>query len=908
MSASSQSDKVPSSSPKAHQLISTAAAAAAGTDAGATFALVAAESNASAAPSSAAAVKAAMQARRKSRGLGEGLRPDFVFPKPQTPPSSAHPANGNGLHKDLKESVLAPSTVITFTSSSDTNTSNAVDTDKASSAPAFSDGENHRISVSLTNGSLAPPKNQQHLKTHYRTHSRNGSTVTVQDLKQAIAAVSTDLMDLPPLAVVSSNTDASAGSITPIAPGVPAASETRARSSHVFNSGASLPAISEVNSASVVLDAASEELADEISTTSTTPATSSPTQDSQPSVPEPADKSPGQGLAHLQLDSAWRASTLDSASAPSTPLRDTFSAPLLSPSVSSRPSSLVSGRTARDRSNVSVPPFFAYSIPHEFPSPYTSPRLLLPGAAGPTSLPISPFARKRKLAYHHTALYYPTSIISVKLPGQQQGITCAHRLPVGNVHDFEFYEYEHEEETTTEQPHSEQHSFGVAEKSMLAQDSTRPATRNTVVDKRMSWASMVSLDEDLSSKPPAIASPVPSQPYRPPNSRLRSAAEIKSSNGAATNGQRKSSVADTQRPLQLLSPTPDKEDTPASAAATGPLAPAAEIPNPMANSSSRPRKALPPPLNLAGNNSVEEKSTPGSPTTPTTPSRRRRSRSHRNRKDKSLDGTQQQDSDKEAADQLESAVLDETQQQDAAGSKQSGATDQPKKTRTRSRSRSRSRSRAHADNSSSQGSSNESVPPVPQTPSWVPTHNMTLASAGPPSANGAAPTSLSAPAPVVEPPSNVAPSHSAAVDPPMSPTAASAPRSPNMSTVVESDLKRRGPRPARLLSTRQNNNLQTLSEGGQAMFSPRSARDGPPDYFSMRPMHAPRTPMTPGGDFGDDDDDYYGRLQMVTTPMIQNGFFPNWAKGDAQLEELERIRSFLSARQYPDEMPLSDEW
>jgi hypothetical protein len=66
--------------------------------------------------------------------------------------------------------------------------------------------------------------------------------------------------------------------------------------------------------------------------------------------------------------------------------------------------------------------------------------------------------------------------------------------------------------------------------------------------------------------------------------------------------------------------------------------------------------------------------------------------------------------------------------------------------------------------------------------------------------------------------------------------------------------------------------------------------------------------MTPGGEYGDDDDDYYGRLQMVTTPMIQNGFFPNWAKGDAQLEELERIRMFLSARQYPDEMPLSDEW
>ncbi|KAG0062886.1 hypothetical protein BGZ92_006107, partial [Podila epicladia] len=117
--------------------------------------------------------------------------------------------------------------------------------------------------------------------------------------------------------------------------------------------------------------------------------------------------------------------------------------------------------------------------------------------------------------------------------------------------------------------------------------------------------------------------------------------------------------------------------------------------------------------------------------------------------------------------------------------------------------------------------------------------------------------------------------------------------------------------PSRILTSHATPRLiSSRSENGEGMFSPRTAgpggREGTPDYFSMRPLQPPRTPMTPGGDFGDDDDDYYGRLHMVTTPMIQNGFFPNWAKGDAQLEELERIRKFLSARQYPDEMPLSD--
>ncbi|KFH68220.1 hypothetical protein MVEG_05039 [Podila verticillata NRRL 6337] len=119
--------------------------------------------------------------------------------------------------------------------------------------------------------------------------------------------------------------------------------------------------------------------------------------------------------------------------------------------------------------------------------------------------------------------------------------------------------------------------------------------------------------------------------------------------------------------------------------------------------------------------------------------------------------------------------------------------------------------------------------------------------------------------------------------------------------------------PSRILTSHATPRLISSRSENEGMFSPRTAgpgtgREGTPDYFSMRPMQPPRTPMTPGGDFGDDDDDYYGRLHMVTTPMIQNGFFPNWAKGDAQLEELERIRKFLSARQYPDEMPLSDEW
>ncbi|KAG0316325.1 translation initiation factor eIF4E, partial [Podila horticola] len=118
--------------------------------------------------------------------------------------------------------------------------------------------------------------------------------------------------------------------------------------------------------------------------------------------------------------------------------------------------------------------------------------------------------------------------------------------------------------------------------------------------------------------------------------------------------------------------------------------------------------------------------------------------------------------------------------------------------------------------------------------------------------------------------------------------------------------------PSRILTSHATPRLiSSRSENGEGMFSPRTGpggREGTPDYFSMRPLQPPRTPMTPGGDFGDDDDDYYGRLHMVTTPMIQNGFFPNWAKGDAQLEELDRIRKFLSARQYPDDMPLSDEW
>ncbi|KAG0354901.1 hypothetical protein BGZ54_001416 [Gamsiella multidivaricata] len=836
MSASNEQDSSPSSFSPGQDSTSTAVPISVSIAAGA-------PSTPAPAPTSSAAVKAAMQARRMSRGQGEGLRPDFVFPKPQhvQTPLSPHAVNGhNRLQIESDVPFKGPSsTVFTLCSPDSANHDSSIN---IGSVIGNTDGQNKRLSVPLANGSLAPPiAQQQHLKTHYRTHSRNGSTVTVQDLKQAIAAVSTDLLDLPPLTAVSSNsanTDTSAISTA----------DTTARSE------------------------------------SSTGVTSNEAT-SMATVPEEhrGEKSPRQGLV-LQLNSL----KVDTANAPLTPLRESCASPLLSPSVSTRSNSMLN-RSTRDRSNVAVPPFFAYSIPHELPSPYTSPRLLLPGAAGPTSLPASPFARKRKHAYRHTPVLYPSSTITVKLPGQVQSAVYDHRLPVGNVDDIQLYEHD-------------QDSVSEMTKESAVEDTTASGTRTSVVDKRISWASMITMDEDQASKtPPVVATPAASQPYRPPN--RRDTVDVKTSSGATpTNGHRKSIGADSPRPQRRPSPTQDKENAGVS--------PASEPSDSKIISPVRARKAVPPPLNLTGNNNTEDNSKPaaGSPTTPTTPSRRRRSRSRKNNVDKSLDGTQAEDVDKDETDQAESASQGDKQQQ------QEGTADKSKKTRTRShsRSRSRSRNRAHADNSSSQGSSNESVPPVPQTPSWVPTHNMTFASAGPPSATGTTPVSLSAPAPVVVPASPGAFSHSNPADPPVDPVApsvSSAPRSPLGSSGTESDLKRRGPRPARLLSTRSTNNLQTLSESGPAMFSPRSARDGPSDYFSMRPLqHPPRTPMTPGGDYGDDEDDYYGRLQMVTTPMIQNGFFPNWAKGDAQLEELERIRQFLAARQYPDEMPLSDEW
>lgn len=635
---------------------------------------------------------------RKSRGSG-GLQPDFVFPKPSSV----------GLETKLDSLSFRDTT--------------------PSSDPRGD--SNKRLSVTISgceNGSLAS-KTQQHLKTHYRTHSRNGSTVTVQDLKQAIAAVQTGLLEMTPLTVVSSSTGTSSGSIN---------TETQA-SEPLERSSPAIPPDQEISQ-----DAASQ---------------------------------PDRSLA-LQVDLAKQLPALDSASsAPSTPLRDSYAVPLFSP-VSSRPNA------TRDRPNMSVPPFFAYSIPHELPSPYNAPRLLLPGSAGPTPLPISPFARKRKHAYHHSPAAFPSSTITVKLPGQNESVNCSHHQSVGSVPDIELVDYDFEDGD------------------VFVEHETDEASPLPLVVEEMSHLA----------------------------------------------------------------------------------------------ANSRARKPLPPPLNLSGNSSSESggKSTPVSPITPTTSNRRQRSR--RRSKNRNSDSTQVHDVGKESADQLmENSVND----------KKSGEADQPK---TRSKSRSSSRSRAHADSGSNQGSSSMSVPPVPQTPSWVPTHNMTLASAGPPSTTGTAPTCLSAPAPVIEPLSPSALVPPSLTELPMSPASALAPRSPSTNSTTESDLKRRGPRPARLLNTRPTNGHQTWNEDGQGVFTPRSARDGSSDYFSMRPLqHPPRTPMTPGGDFGDDEDGYYGRLQ-VTTPMIQNGFFPNWAKGDAQLEELERIRLFLAARQYPDEMPLSDEW
>ncbi|KAG0221274.1 hypothetical protein B0O80DRAFT_422149 [Mortierella sp. GBAus27b] len=640
--------------------------------------------------SSAAAVSSP---RHKSRGSG-GLRPDFVFPKPSSSVAS---------QADTKlDPHSSSSTTVADKANGDSNGTCTSGTENADS--------------------LVPPKTQQHLKTHYRTHSRNGSTVTVKDLKQAIAAVQTELLDMPSPAD-SSDSGGSAKSLT----------ETSEKA---------LPILS----------------VDQTSEAATETPQDAPLQSNKPAL---------QGLT-LQVNLPKQSLMLDSTSAPSTPL--------LSP-VSPRPNS------ARDRSNMTVPPSFAFSIPHEFPSAYYAPRLLLPGSAGPTPLPTSPFARKRKHAYHHTPATFPSPTITVKLPGQGESVNCSHQQSVGLVPDIELVDYDFDDTGLEQYP--------------MAESSTVDTT------------------------------PEPSEPQGKDIGHLQNVPHV--------------TVAEDSQPSQGSSPTHDEDEI--QTISPPPLDD--EEASQLANG--RLRKPIPPPLNL-GSSTPESvaKSIPGSPMTPVTPGRRRRSKS-RDRKAK----------------------------QDKDGN------------------RSNSSNRAQADNGSGRGSSGKSVPPVPQTPSWVPGHT------GPPSATGTAPTFLAAPT------SGVEPSSPGAMERPVSPAALS-PRHPNPSN-AGSGLERRGPRPARLLNTRPTNNLQTFNEGGHPVFTPRSARDGSSDYFSMRPLqHPPRTPMTPGGDFGEDDDEY--RLQMLPTPMIQHGFFPNWAKGDAQLEELERIREFLSARQYPDEMPLSDEW
>ncbi|KAF9435560.1 hypothetical protein BGZ76_005981 [Entomortierella beljakovae] len=817
-------------------------------------------------PSSAASSKAAMHARRKSRGMSEGLRPDFVFPKRQPSASELKETIGNGLPKNAptpKDNELSSTTIITL-NSIDSNGTTTI-TSENTSTQVFAEGGSKRLSVSLTNGSLPIPSSQSHLKTHYRTHSRNGSTVTVQDLKQAIAAVSRDILDLPPITKLSTKTEISA----------------------------ELEPSGEPGSASI----ATGNTTSVVSSTIVTSDNSEPPKESilSPDLLSTQGSEPKKSLG-LQLNPIKHSSTFDSTSAPTTPIRDSYAVPPLSPSPISRPSSMILNRTARDRSNATVPPFFSYSIPHEFPSPYTSPRLLLPGAAGPTTLPFSPFARKRKHVYHQSIHSYPSSTIDIKLPGQNQKVTYSHGFPVKDVSDIELIEQENVYDS-------------INQEETIDTDALAELPSTSAADKRMSWASMVTLDEDNSSKVSKVVPPATSQPYRPPGSRMKSGSDASLASNAPRSSLRKLSSADSQ-PVRRTSPTPEKgSNMPVTT-----LEPAAEIPDSKAPSTGRGRKSLPPRLNLSGNTNLEENnsSAPGSPTTPTTPGgRRRRSRSRKNNKDKSLDGTQQNETEKQSE-------------------KQAGdvSADQPKKTRSRSRSKSRSRNRSHGDNGSSQGSSNESVPPVPQTPSWVPTHNVILS--GPLPASDAATTvaeinatnttstiadtatvttaatTSSLPATVSAPGSvnseSVA-TQSGLVDPPMSPISTS-------NATMESELKRRGPRPARLLSTRSSNNLKTLNESGQVKFSPRT--NGSNDYFSMRPLQhppkTPMTPMTPGFEYGEEEDDYYGRLQMVTTPMIQNGFFPNWAKGDAQLQELENIRLFLSERQYPDEMPLSDEW
>ncbi|KAF9326165.1 hypothetical protein BG006_010379 [Podila minutissima] len=793
-------------------------------------------------PSNPPMTKAAMmQARRKSRGMSDAappmLRPDYVFPPPASVSVSVSAANRTSQ-------PLVPHTLESFSA--------------------------HNTTASSLS-SLAPPslaQKSQHLKTHYRTHSRNGSTVTVQDLKQAIAAVKTDLFDITHVSTSDGSDAIKTGSAlerndTPPSTSISVAIATTGEIRVEERTLGELPGLPPLSS---------------FSSTSTYVSRTSGSSG--------------------KFDALKRHSSVDSF-ASSTPL----------PSLSTRPSSMILNRT-RDRTNVSVPPFFSYSIPHEFPSPYTSPRLKLPGAE-PVSLPISPFARKRKHTYHYTTRQYPSSEIVVKLSGKNESTLHLHKLTVGDVPEVELIEhgYEHTSEQEQEQQeeqdqestpttttftkdqdtHTEtevegpQHE-GKGDESMSEATQVSESEAESVAslepsleapstaDKRMSWASMVSMDEDLNLLTKAI--PVPaSQPYRPPGSRLRAAAsfEPKPIQGANPGGaqSRRKSFSEHQHPARRPSPTHGESFS--------------SSPTPPLSTPGHTRKPAPTPLKLVGSNHsdshTQNKSAPSSPTTPFTPSRRRRSRSRKNQKDKEVE-PQVQPSDNNSEPVVEVGDTGPTE-----------GTVEPKKARTRSRSRSRSRSRNRAN---AENNIPTEVPPVPQTPSWVPVHNMNVASQSGPT---------TATLPLTAPPSEAPPSET-----PLSPTTAPTNLFPSANTSVESNFKRRGPRPSRLLSTRSSHNLQlqTLNEDSRAAtFSPRS-REASSDYFSMRPLQPPRTPMTPGGD-GDDDDHYY-RLQMVTTPMIQNGFFPNWAKGDAQLEELERIRNFLSARQYPNEMPLSDEW
>lgn len=103
---------------------------------------------------------------------------------------------------------------------------------------------------SSTTATLAPPvvlePKSQHLKTHYRTHSRNGSTVTVQDLKQAIAAVASSQLDPPPAEVEAPSEALSAMSLA-----LPSTSDTATPQTTTTDSSPSVDAVSDPGTATV---------------------------------------------------------------------------------------------------------------------------------------------------------------------------------------------------------------------------------------------------------------------------------------------------------------------------------------------------------------------------------------------------------------------------------------------------------------------------------------------------------------------------------------------------------------------------------------------------------------------------------------------------------------------------------